>query len=69
MDEIWTRFVEDMSDRATGPMKFRLQPVMASVFAIRSGLAAARAGRPHTQSTAVPDATVTEGTFPKKRGL
>jgi hypothetical protein len=48
MDDIWTRVVEHMADRVTGPMKFRLllQPVMASIFAIRSGLADARAGKP-----------------------
>ena len=48
MDDIWVRFVENMADRVTGPMKFRLllQPVMASIFAIRSGLADASAGKP-----------------------
>ena len=36
MDDIWLRIVQDMSDRITGPMKFRLilQPVMASIFAL-----------------------------------
>jgi len=48
MDDIWMRIVEDLTDRVTGPMKFRLllQPIMASIFAIRSGLQDARAGRP-----------------------
>jgi hypothetical protein len=48
MDDIWMRFVEDLIDRVSGPMKFRLvlQPVMAAFFAIRSGLADARAGKP-----------------------
>lgn len=48
MDDIWTRLVDDMAARVSGPMKFRLllQPVMASIFAIRSGLADARAGKP-----------------------
>lgn len=48
MDDIWMRFVEDLSDRVSGPMKFRLvlQPMMAAFFAIRSGLADARAGKP-----------------------
>lgn len=47
MDDILTRLVENMGARVTGPMKFRLvlQPLMASIFAIRSGLADARAGR------------------------
>lgn len=42
------RFVEDPIDRVSGPMKFRLvlQPMMAALFAIRSGLADARAGKP-----------------------
>jgi hypothetical protein len=48
MDDIWTRILENMADRVTGPMKFRLllQPVMASIFAIRSGLHDARTGKP-----------------------
>ena len=48
MDEIWTRYVENMVGRLTGPMKLRLvmQPLMASIFAIRSGLADARTGKP-----------------------
>ena len=48
MDEIWMRFVENMNDRVTGPMKFRLllQPAMAAFFAIRSGLLDARMGKP-----------------------
>ena len=48
MDDMWVRFGSDMVGRVTGPMKFRLllQPAMAAFFAIRSGLADARAGRP-----------------------
>ena len=48
MEEIWTRYVENMVGRLTGPMKLRLvmQPLMASFFAIRAGLADARAGKP-----------------------
>ncbi len=47
MDEMWQRIGSDMIARVTGPMKFRLvlQPVMAAIFAIRSGLADARAGK------------------------
>lgn len=47
MDEIWARFTENLIDRVSGPMKFRLvcQPLMASILAFRSGLADARAGR------------------------
>ena len=48
MDDIWTRFASDMVARVSGPMQFRLvlQPAMAAFFAIRSGLADAREGRP-----------------------
>lgn len=48
MDEIWMRIVENLSDRVSGPMKFRLflQPVMAAVFAIMAGIKDAKAGRP-----------------------
>jgi hypothetical protein len=48
MDHIWARYITQMADRVTGPMKFRLvlQPAMAAFFAIRSGLADARAGKP-----------------------
>lgn len=47
MDEILARFVENLTDRVTGPMKFRLllQPVMASIFAIIAGLKDARSGK------------------------
>jgi len=46
--DILTRTLENLSDRVTGPMKFRvlLQPIMASVFAIRAGLRDARTGKP-----------------------
>ena len=48
MDDAWMRFTSDMIERVSGPMKFRLvlQPAMAAFFAIRSGLADAREGRP-----------------------
>lgn len=48
MDDIWMRFVENLDDRVTGPMKFRLllQPAMAAFFAIRAGLLDARTGKP-----------------------
>jgi hypothetical protein len=40
MDEIWTRIVENLGDRVSGPMHFRvfMQPVMASIFAVIAGL-------------------------------
>ena len=48
MDEILTRFWENLGGRVGGPLTFRLilQPVVAAVLAIRAGLADARAGRP-----------------------
>jgi len=48
MDEMWTRFVENLTDRVSGPMKFRmlLQPLMASIFAVLAGLKDAKAGKP-----------------------
>jgi hypothetical protein len=47
LDEIWARFSENLIDRVSGPMKFRLilQPLMASILAFRSGLLDARAGK------------------------
>jgi hypothetical protein len=48
MEDIWSRIAEDMIDRVSGPMKFRLllQPTVAAIFAIRSGLKDARSGKP-----------------------
>jgi hypothetical protein len=47
MEEMWTRFLGDLTDRVSGPMKFRLflQPLMAAVYAILSGLKDAKAGK------------------------
>ena len=44
MDDLFWRIIEDLVGRVSGPMKFRLilQPVMAAIFAIRSGLKDAR---------------------------
>jgi hypothetical protein len=48
MDDIWIRLVENLQDRVSGPMKFRLllQPLMAVIFAVMSGLKDAKAGKP-----------------------
>jgi len=48
MDELFMRIVENIGDRMSGPLKFRfvLQPVMASIFAILSGLKDAKSGKP-----------------------
>ena len=46
--DVGTRFLENMVARVSGPMSLRLvlQPTMAAIFAIRSGLKDARQGRP-----------------------
>jgi hypothetical protein len=48
MDQMWERVGTQLLARVSGPMKFRLvlQPCMAAFFAIRAGLADARAGKP-----------------------
>lgn len=48
MEDVIARVLENLTDRVSGPLRFRflLQPVMASIFAIRDGLADARAGNP-----------------------
>lgn len=48
MNDVWVRMAGNLADRVSGPLKFRfvLQPVVASVFAILSGLRDARARRP-----------------------
>ena len=47
MEEMLARFWEDVMGRVGGPMTFRLilQPIMAAIFAVRSGLKDAREGR------------------------
>lgn len=48
MNDIFTRFWEDMVGRIGGPLSLRLliQPTLAIIFAIRDGLKDAREGRP-----------------------
>ena len=48
MDQMWERVGTQLLARVSGPMKFRLvlQPCMAAFFAIRAGLADARADKP-----------------------
>jgi hypothetical protein len=48
MEDLLARIFENLIARVSGPMKFRvlLQPIMASIFAIRAGLQDAKAGRP-----------------------
>ena len=48
MYDMLTRVATHLLDRVSGPMKFRLvlQPIMASIFAIKAGLHDARVGKP-----------------------
>lgn len=48
MDDIGARIVENLLDRVSGPMHFRLvlQPLVAIVYAIVGGLKDAEAGKP-----------------------
>jgi hypothetical protein len=48
MDDIFTRFWENLIGRVTGPMNLRLimQPLMATFFAVRAGFQDGRQGRP-----------------------
>jgi hypothetical protein len=48
MEDILARICENLADRVSGPMKFRLilQPLMAVIFAIRDGKKDAREVRP-----------------------
>ena len=48
MDDLLNRIFENLIGRVSGPMKFRLilQPLMATIFAIRNGLKDAKEGRP-----------------------
>jgi hypothetical protein len=47
MHDIWLRISENLMDRVSGPLKFRLvlQPLMACVYAIIAGLRDARTGK------------------------
>ncbi len=48
MEDLFSRFFDDLVGRLSGPMKFRLvlQPIMAAILAVRSGLKDAREDRP-----------------------
>lgn len=47
MEDMLARFFENLTDRVSGPMKFRLviQPLMAVIFAVKDGMKDAREGR------------------------
>ena len=48
MEDLFARIIQDVGERLSGPLRFRfvLQPVMASILAIRAGLRDAREGMP-----------------------
>jgi hypothetical protein len=48
MQDMFTRFSQNLIGRLTGPLNFRfiLQPVMSTIFAIRDGVQDAREGKP-----------------------
>ncbi|MEH6355161.1 MAG: hypothetical protein V7760_03945 [Marinobacter sp.] len=48
MEDMVIRVVENMIDRVNGPLQFRLvlQPVMATIFAVMSGISDAKSGKP-----------------------
>jgi hypothetical protein len=48
MDPIWQRMADNLLERVSGPMHFRvfMQPMMAIFFGIRDGLQDARNGQP-----------------------
>lgn len=48
MEELFARIWENLADRVSGPMWLRLvlQPAVATVFAVRDGLADAHEGKP-----------------------
>lgn len=48
IDDMWLRFMDNIVDRVSGPLKFRLilQPIMAVAFAVVAGLKDARNGKP-----------------------
>ena len=47
MHDIWLRISDNLIDRVTGPLKFRLvlQPLMACVYAVIAGLRDAKTGK------------------------
>ena len=48
MEDLLLRIFNNLIDRVSGPLTFRLilQPVMATIFAVRDGLKDAREGKP-----------------------
>jgi hypothetical protein len=48
MDDVWSRIAGNLADRVNGPLNLRfiLQPIMASIFGVLSGLRDAKAQEP-----------------------
>lgn len=63
MDELIVRGFEGLVDRVGGPMTFRLilQPLMATLLALRAGLKDAREGRPPYLWTIITDSAQRPG--------
>ena len=59
MADLWHRFWDELIGRADGPLTLRLflQPTMAAIFAIRSGIRDGREGRPPYLATLIRDPT------------
>lgn len=59
MEEFLARVLNGLSDRVGGPMTFRiiLQPLMATILAVRAGLKDSREGRPPYLWTIITDPT------------
>ena len=59
MHDILERLWQNLTARITGPMNFRLvlQPIMAIIFAVWSGIKDARAGRPAFLWTTITDSS------------
>lgn len=57
MAELWQRFWDELIGRADGPLTLRLilQPAMAAIFAIRSGIRDGREGRRPYLATLISD--------------
>jgi hypothetical protein len=55
--DFWTRIAENLMNRVSGPLKFRLvlQPLMAAVYAVIGGLRDAKTGKPPYFWTIVSD--------------
>ena len=47
MEDIWQRFIENLFSRLDGPLHFRfiLQPLVATIFAVLSGIKDAKTGK------------------------